>query len=75
MSSLGMGFVAPVKEKNRIRHFDKNTYLTLGNGDKLLKNNKRLTTKPLGSSRDDESLSEFLAILTTLIFFTDPSEM
>lgn len=71
MSSLGTGFVAPVKDKNRIRHFDKDTYLTLGNGDKLIKD-EHLSES--GMKDDDELLSEFLSILLTLVFYTDPSE-
>ena len=71
MTSLGTGFVAPVKEKNRTRHFDKDTYLTLGNGDKLIKDEHHSES---GMKDDDELLSEFLSILLTLVFYTDPSE-
>lgn len=71
MSSLGSGFVAPVKDEDRIIHFDKDTYLTLGNGDKLFKD-EHFTQS--GMKDDDELLSEFLAILLTLVFYTDPSE-
>jgi hypothetical protein len=69
MSSLGTGFV-PIR-KNKIRHFDKDTFLTLGNGDKLLKDNHHQHTS---NDQDDELLSEFISILTTLTFYTDPSE-
>ncbi len=71
MSSLGSGFIAPVKDKNRIRRFDKDTYLTLGNGDKLIRDEHHSES---GMKDDDELLSEFLSILSTLIFYTDPSE-
>jgi len=72
MDFLGEGFV-PVK-KNRIRYFDKDTFLTLGNGDKLYKKDMEDTKIEDIFLDDDELLSEFLAILTTLVFYTDPSE-
>lgn len=71
MSTLGTGFIAPVKDKNRIRFFDKDTYLTLGNGDKLLKDEQQIES---GMKDDDELLSEFLSILMTLVFYTNPEE-
>lgn len=62
---LGKGFFP--RESTR-RYFDKNKFLTLGSGD------------PFYECEDheiidgDEDYSKFLSILTTLIFFTDPSE-
>lgn len=68
MVELGVGFVP--SKKIRVRHFDKDVYLTLGNGDKLYKDEGWLVTK---RKEDNELLSEFFSIFTTIIFFTDPA--
>jgi len=65
-SKLGRGFI----QKNNIFYFDKDKFLTLGNGDEL----EIEKSKSDRMIENNENFSEFLAIFQTLIFFTDPSE-
>ena len=68
MVSLGVGFF-PSNIKNPYLYFDRQKFLTLGNGDPLYKGEIKIREK------DDRPLySEFLAILQTLIFYTEQSE-
>jgi hypothetical protein len=67
-SRLGTGFISPYKKKN-LYYFDKDKFLTLGTGDEVEKVSE---TNDILEER--EEFSKFLAVLQTLIFFTDPSE-
>ena len=68
MSSLGVGFF-PSQMKDPYLYFDRQKFLTLGNGDPLYEDEVKIGV------RDEYPLySEFLAILQTIIFYTEQSE-
>jgi len=64
--TLGKGFFP--QHKSTLQYFDKDRYITLGNGDPLL------DSLSIEIVENNEYLSKLFAILTTIIFFTDPSE-
>lgn len=68
--TLGKGFF-PNHKSDKLRYFDKDKFITLGSGDPLFSNEQEEEEEIVES---DENLSKLFAILTTLIFFTDPSE-
>lgn len=68
MTSLGLGFF-PSQLKDPYLYFDRQKFLTLGNGDPLYEGEDKLIEE-----EERFLYSEFLSIFQTLIFYTEQSE-
>jgi len=65
MTHLGIG-ISPVE---KYHYFDRDKYITLGNGDPFYKKSKMVNE----IETNNEKLSRFISIFQTLVFFSEPS--